>query len=196
MSVSLSTIGVDVAVGIVSTVIGVIITYWIARPWIQLDPVIRSYSDTRGRTYFRVRARSLGFIRLTHVNVVVAVSVRGPHRTSGVPVPLSKAEWLGESRRAKTWSFTPRLLLDEVHWKRHLPSGIEPPPTPSDLPGALSAVGGRVFVTVIATSAVFAVSAVRKRYYDIDEIAPWVAPSNTREAGIDERVEQSDSAAG
>lgn len=161
---------VDAIVGLVTTIVGVLLTFWAFAPKIRFDDNVRSVR--RGeRIFYRVRLRNAARLPLYNVEVTAYFLVRGPARSTSVPVPLSTGhhQVLRRQRRG-SWQ-TPRLLLDEVNWARHLPATQRALEDPTDLRAVLEAYEARLIVEVSGSSAIFGVTGAKVARYSASQLA-------------------------
>lgn len=162
----------DVGLGIVTTFLGIVVIYGIARPSIELGAAVGASRQGRA-TRYRVTVRSRGTLPLASMRIIAGINVKYEKRTTTVPVPLSRSEWTGLRRRKKGWHAVPRLLLSEVQWKRHLPPSVRVPRRlRSSLPELLEFLDGELVITVISTSEAFGVTTTKRRRYSRGDVRP------------------------
>lgn len=153
-------IAVDVGVGIFSTFCAVLLVYAIARPRFAFDPNMRVTRRATGDRY-GVRIRNSGVIPILTLRAEAFLILRGGRGTS-VPIPLSRDTWTN-IRRAQSWRPAPRLLMEEINWKRHLPHRSAP--RGSRLEDVMIELDAKLFVRVTAVSSIFSVAVVRHHAY-------------------------------
>lgn len=158
----------DIGVGLVTTFLGIFVVYVFARPRILFSERVIVSRRQSGKDRYRIRFKTLNrFLPVVHLQVKAWVSIPTPGRATSVPVPLSREEWfeVRSPRSVKKWTAVPRLLLDEIAWRRHLPPEISTPGTGQSIEDYLRDRDARIIVTVLATSAVFSVSCAHRQSY-------------------------------
>ncbi|MBH0053619.1 hypothetical protein I6E74_05460 [Salinibacterium sp. SWN139] len=173
----------DIPLGLATTFIGIYLVYLSARPRVEFNNVIgashRRHENRRYRIILRVNNRLLP---VTYLQVRAALNVASPGRQTAVPIPLSRDTWFGVRRPKKSslWNATPRLLLDEIDWCRHLPPRLSPPKYGKNLEVIMRDLNADLIVTVLATSAVFGVSKVYRHVYTFKDITETAKNSSRR----------------
>jgi hypothetical protein len=166
---------IDVGVAIVSTVLGIILIFAAAQPRVEFGDVVSRSRRGKGLRY-GLQIRGLGRIPIQEMRVYAALLVPTVRQTT-VFVPLSRDLWTNVRRRKnkEKWRAVPRLLLDDVEWKKVLPPGLPRPKKGAQLEEVMRTLNADLLVRVTATSFLFAVTAIRIRRYSVDEIHDWDA---------------------
>ena len=116
-------IAIDSGVGVLSTFCAALLVYAVARPRFAFDPNLQVTRRAKNDRYgFRIR--NSGMIRILSLRTEAFLIVSGGRGTS-IPIPLSRDTWTN-IRRSESWRPAPRLLMNEIAWKRHLPYGSTP----------------------------------------------------------------------
>jgi hypothetical protein len=172
---------IDVPFGIATTFLGILLVYLVARPRVKFDSAMQVTQGSRTEkspSRYGVRLKGDGWIPILELKVTVFLQVKGPVRMTSIPVPLSRDTWVNvrRNREPDKWRASPRLLIDQIDWKGHLPSRLSRPKTGTSLQTILKDLNATLFVRVTASSVVFAVSSVSTKTYESDE---WAAAPNS-----------------
>jgi len=165
---------IDVGIGVLATLVGIVLIYVVARPRVIFGDAIRVSRRRDGRDRFRVLINVAGRrLRVVELRITARILVSNGIRQTSIPVPLSRDLYL-DVRRPKRggWHVATRLILDDVDWRRFLPPELPRPARPRDLTAVLEQLDATLAVTVIATSAMFGVVSVQQRYYSPGELLP------------------------
>lgn len=163
-------IAADLVVGVIGAFLGVLAIYAVAKPRLEFGRKFGVSVRPDSSRRFRVKVRSTNrHLQVTSLTVISHFSIARFGRGTSIPVPLSRSEWFGvrSSRNSKAWAATPRLRLENIAWRDHLPNDMAPP-TQDDLSTIFDELDAKLFVTVIASSAVFGVTTVERRSYTRD----------------------------
>lgn len=155
----------DLLLGIVSTIIGVLVIYWIFLPHIRLGYRVQDVgTDSRIHCSYR----NSGWLGVHDVRVRVWVSVElVPGRRIFVDIPLDDAERpMLENRLKSTWQ-KPRLLLDEADWSQ-MPSL---PNDPFTLRKILSDNRAELVLAVSTTTNIAQITRVKRRSYQQSDVS-------------------------
>lgn len=163
----------DMAIGVFATFLGVLVLYRVARVPVKFDDRIQ-VSSRNGRLEHHLRfAPWRRWVRSEiKVTARLRVAVRG--RASWIPIPLSTTVYSDARRRAASsprqlWC-TPRLLVEEIDWKRHMPRQMRTPRDRKDLESILRSLNARLVVTVETESHIFGVKHVSVHRYWAEDL--------------------------
>ena len=165
---------IDVALGLVTTFAGIFLVYATARPRVEFDSKLRVSRRRSGQDRYRAGIRVKNrLLPVTHLEVRAHFRVRFEQRETMIPVPLSRSEWfdLRQPPGVRDWNAVPRLVLDEIDWDRHLPPERSRAVSRVKVEDIMRELDAKLFVTVLATSAVFGVSKVFRTSYVAADIA-------------------------
>lgn len=155
----------NLLLGIASTVIGVLIVYWIFMPHIRLG--YRVHDADSGRR-FHCSYRNTGFLGVHDVKVRVWIALElQVGRLIFVEVPVDDAERPVLDRRGKSRWQKPRLLLDKADWSQ-LPS------EPTDMTALREILGDsrtELVLTVSATTNIAQITRVKRKAYRQAEVS-------------------------
>lgn len=157
----------DVAVGLVTTVVGILVVYALARPRVRLGKRVSYSVGADGSRRFRLFLSAAGWLPALNVKVVARLILRGT-RSVSIPVPLSNDEYLLLRPRSNR---VPRLLLSEIAWERYASSRVTLPSHPLDLEETLRELDAYLHVDLVASSGIFNVTSVRQCSYRVEDIA-------------------------
>lgn len=150
----------DLVVGIIATFFAILLVYALARPRLGFDTSMQVTRRAMGDRY-GVQVRNSGRIPILTMRAE-AFLILDAGRGATVPIPLSREIW-SNVRRADSWRASPRLLIDEINWSRHLPH--LPHPSSTRLEEAMSELGAKLYVRVTASSSIFSVTVVKFHAY-------------------------------
>jgi hypothetical protein len=159
---------IDVALGLITTFLGIFLVYVTARPRVEFNPLLRVSRRRSGEDRYRIGIRVKNrFLPVTHLEVRAHFLVKFDKRETMIPIPLSRSEWfdLRQPAGVLDWNAVPRLVLDEVDWARHLPPERRRPSSRKKVEDIMQELDATLSVTVLATSAVFGVSKVFNTSY-------------------------------
>jgi len=175
----------DLGIGIISTLLGIFVVYFVARPRIEFaDHVFASQNPNGSMRYgIRVRPRSRHLV-LTEMRLSAYLLMGPDGRRTSVPVPLSSDTWLKVKRSQdhERWAAAPQLFLGEVNWRRHLTRNT-PPSRPDRLESVMAEKDARLVVVVVSVSAIFGVTTVFRREYSLRSLKFLTAPSHSPAGG-------------
>ena len=176
----------DVGIGLLSTFLGILLVYLLAKPRIEFDEIInrtRAYSalkSPRRSVLFRsktpknvrygVRLRNKGRIRIQTMSVEAWLNIPNSIRHTSIPVPLSRTVWTNFAQTKGLWRASPKFLLRHIDWSRNLPEHLSPPRRDASLEEIMRLYNATLFVRATATSTLFAVTVIRSRKYRVPDI--------------------------
>lgn len=149
----------DLIIGTIAAFCAILLVYALARPRLQFDTNMQVTRLAKGDRY-GVRVRNSGRIPILtmRAEAFLILNVLNASRSTAVPIPLSRDTW-SNVRRADSWRASPRLLIDEINWSRHLPHSQYP--STSRLEEVMSELGAKLYVRVTASSSIFSVAVVK-----------------------------------
>lgn len=157
---------VQIALGLLTTVVGILLLYWLAKPSVRLGKRVSYSIEPDGSRRFRLFLDSAKRLPAINVRVYARLVIRGK-RTTSVRVPLTNDEY--PLLRSGT-NRVPRLLLQEIDWHRYISGTVKKPGDPLDLESVMNELGADLVVDLVASSGIFNVTAIRQARYTVGEI--------------------------